>query len=143
MPLPPPPPPPHLFYLKVTMVKQLLFIFRQTQAGDEDSEWESATETETLEVRRRLQGRGFSADKRLGQDRVTSDGRLLINVDEDAEEIEEHQIPMKHQLEKTIASGCAKNNLSPSLVKKILRVRSVIHYLKAVLILIAKQKGVG
>ena len=112
------------------MVRQLLFIFRQTQAGDEDSEWESATETETSEVRRRLQGRGFNADKLLGQDRVTSNGRLLINVDEDAEEIEEHQIPMKHQLEKTIASGCAKNNLSPSLVKKILRVRSVIHYLK-------------
>ena len=101
-------------------------IFRQTKRGDGDSEWESATETEMSGMRRKLQN--VSANDLVGQDMMTSDGRLLIDVDEDAEEIAEHQIPMKHQLERTIASGCAKNNLSPSLVKKILRVGTVANF---------------
>ena len=77
-------------------------------------------------MRRKLQN--VSANDLVGQDMMTSDGRLLIDVDEDVEEIAEHQIPMKHQLERTIASGCAKNNLSPSLVKKILRVGTVANF---------------
>lgn len=75
------------------------------------------------EIRRQLQG--FDAHQLLGQESMTSDGRLLIDIDDNDGDIHDHEIPMKHQLEKTIAVGCAKNNLSVANVKKIIRVSAV------------------
>ena len=75
-------------------------------------------------TKRKLQG--LDANEQLGQGSMTSDGRLLIDVDKE-EEVDVRHIPMKHQLEKTIANGSAKNNLSSSIVKLILRVGRLVN----------------
>ena len=67
---------------------------------------------------------GHLASK-LHSDDITTDKQPMMEVDDDGDEldhIKEHEIPNSRQLEKTIAQGCAKNKLTSSNVKYILRV---------------------
>ncbi|XP_076443852.1 uncharacterized protein LOC143282173 [Babylonia areolata] len=83
------------------------------ETDDSDSQWESLSDVMVSDGSDQHSAVDSSPDSPV-------EGPLFVDVDGSGEEMEGPQIPLQEQLEKTIADGSAKNNLSVSNVKNII-----------------------
>ena len=102
-----------------------LLIFRHTagqQSDNSDSDWESVSEstvsnTDTADDDDDNNTLGEDSEVMLEEER-----QLVMDIDQVSQDVDETLIPGREELEKTIADGSVKNNLSVSNVKSIIRV---------------------